>query len=201
MRVKAFWIAVFLAFMLGVGPPAVEAATNRALGGVGGINNGTITGGDGTGTSAITINSVNLALIKQARDLTGNVLADGSDVTSSNEIYFILYVDNSTAAPAFDVQLRDQINENQFTYINGSLETASVITGSNDTTIWLGPWLTPWTTISNSPGDDIGSITDTAPTDGNSDLITLGDEPSQPNAQLDIPAGTLQAFRFRVRVN
>jgi len=46
-----------LAFLLGVGPPAVLAATNRVLGGIGGINNGTITGGDGTGAAAFTINS------------------------------------------------------------------------------------------------------------------------------------------------
>ncbi|MBE0502138.1 MAG: Ig-like domain-containing protein, partial [Desulfuromonadales bacterium] len=46
-----------MAFLLGAGPPAVLAATNRVLGGIGGINNGTITGGDGTGAAAFTINS------------------------------------------------------------------------------------------------------------------------------------------------
>jgi hypothetical protein len=197
MRVKAFWIAVFLAFMLGVGPPTVEAATNRVMGGVGGINNGTITGGDGTGASAITINSVNLALVKQAWDMTGNVLADGSDVTSNNEIYFVLYVDNPTDAPAANIQIRDQIDEAQFTYIDGSLETTNVASGSNDATIWAGPW----SGLNDSNDADIGSVLDTAPTDGNRDLLTIGAEPTQSNPQLDISARTLQAIRFRVRVN
>ena len=57
MRAKVFWIAVFLAFLLGVGPSVTQAATNRALGGIGGINNGTMTGGDGTGAASFTINS------------------------------------------------------------------------------------------------------------------------------------------------
>jgi hypothetical protein len=197
MRVKTFWIAVILAFLLGVGPPAVQAATNRVLGGIGGINNGTITGGDGTGASAITITSTNLALTKQARDLSGNVLADGADVTSTNEIYFVLYVDNPTDAPAVDIQIRDQINEFQFTYITGSLATTNVPSGSSDAAIWLGPW----TTLNDAQDIDVGAALDTAPVDGNRDLITIGAEPSQPNPQLGIPAGTLQAVRFRARVN
>ena len=202
MSAKTFWIAIFLAFLLGVGPPAVQAATNRALGGIGGIDNGTITGGDGTGAAEITINSVNLGLIKQARDLAGTVLADGSDVTSNTEIYFVLYVDNPTDAVATNIQLRDQINEAQFTFIvdplNESLETTIVPSGSNDSAIWLGTW----TKLTDSLDGDIGSAIDTSlPADSNPDLITIGAEPSQPNSQLDISAGTLQAIRFRVRVN
>ena len=197
MRAKTFWIAIFLAFLLGVGPPAVQAAINRALGGIGGIDNGTITGGDGTGAAAININSITLALTKQARDLAGNVLTDGSNVASANEIYFVLFVDNLTDAPAFDIQIRDQINETQFTYIDGSLEVTSVASGSNDAAIWAGTWIG----LSDIQDADTGSVLDTAPTDGNRDLVTIGAEPSQPNPQIDIPAGTLQAIRFRVRVN
>ncbi|PLX97842.1 MAG: hypothetical protein C0623_14305, partial [Desulfuromonas sp.] len=99
MRTRAFWIAVFLAFLLVVGPPDLMAATNRALGGIGGINNGTLIGGDGTGPSEITIFSTPLALIKQARDLSGNVLADNASVNSGSEIWFVLYVDNPTDGP------------------------------------------------------------------------------------------------------
>lgn len=197
MRTRSFWIAVFLAFLLGADPPAVGAATNRALGGVNGINNGTISGGDGTGTSAFTINSTPLALVKQARDTSGNLLANGSSVPSGTDIYFVIYVDNPTDATATDVILLDQINESQFTYIDGSLATTNVPSGSSDATIWAGSW----TLVSQDPGGDIGSIIDTAPTDGNRDRLTVGNEPSQPNGQLDIPTGTLQAIRFRVRIN
>ncbi len=196
MRIRAFWIAVFLAFLLGVGPPDVSAGTNRALAGIGGINNGTITGGDGTGAAAVTINTATLALVKQARDLSGNVMPDGSSVPSGQEIFFVFFVDNYTDTPAFNITLIDQIDESQFTYIDGTLATTNVPSGSSDTAIWSGSW----TFISQDPGGDIGSIVDSQ-SDGNRDRITVGNEPSQPNTQLDIPTGTLQAFRFRVRVN
>ena len=197
MRVKAFWIAIFLAFLLGVGPPAVQAATNRALGGIGGINNGTITGGDGTGTSEITINSVPLALVKQARDPSGNIIPDGTDVSSSTIIYFVLYVDNPTDADAYDVQIRDQINETQFLYQAGTLATTEVPTGSNDTAIWNGIWIPQF-----DPQDaDICSALDTSsPTNPEPDLITCGSDSLQPNPRMPISAGTLKAIRFQVEV-
>lgn len=197
MRTRVFCIAVFLTFLYGIGPPTVEAATNRALGGIGGINNGTLTGGDGIGASAITLNSVNLGLVKQARNLAGTVLATGSDVASGNEIYFVLYVDNPTDVTALNIQLRDQLDESQFTYIAGTLETADLPSGSGDAAIWAGGW----SSLSDNQDADIGSAVDSAPTDGNRDLITIGAEPTQPNAQLDISADRLRAVRFRVRVN
>ena len=46
----------------------IYAATNSATGGFGGINNGTLVGGDGTGRARIEINSVQLALVKEARN-------------------------------------------------------------------------------------------------------------------------------------
>ena len=197
MRARAFWIAIFLAFLLGVGPPTVQAATNRALGGIGGINNGTLNGGDGIGTSEFTIFSAQLALIKQARDLSGNILATNADVNSGSEIWFVLYVDNPTDGPAFDVALIDQLNESQFTYISGSLETKNLALGTPDATFWSDPW----TLLSEDTDADIGSIIDTAPFDGNRDQVTIGTEASQPNGSLNIPDGTRQAIRFRVRVN
>ena len=57
------------------GPAGIHAATNSVTGGINGINNGTLIGGDGTGTAQIEINSVQLELVKEARDLAGNVLA------------------------------------------------------------------------------------------------------------------------------
>ena len=75
---------------------SVFAATNSATGGINGLNNGTLIGGDGTGTAQIEINSLQLALVKEARDIAGTVLAANADVNPGQEIYFVLYVDNIT---------------------------------------------------------------------------------------------------------
>ncbi|PLY01887.1 MAG: hypothetical protein C0623_04820, partial [Desulfuromonas sp.] len=131
------------------------------------------------------------------RDLSGNVLADNASVNSGSEIWFVLYVDNPTDGPAFDIELLDQINQAQFTYIDGTLATTIVPAGSSDAAIWSGTW----TPLSDNPDGDIGSVVDANPVDGQRDRMTIGTDTTQPNGQLDITTGTLQAFRFRVRVN
>ncbi len=174
------------------------AATNFATGGFnGGINNGTLIGGDGTGRARIEINSVQLALVKEARDLTGAVLAANADVNPGQEIYFVLYVDNITDFAAYRLTIQDAIDETQFTYVADSLETASVASGANAATRWAGLW-TPLTDVLGGP-DDEASILDTGgPADPN--LLTVGDVPGQANLFLQIPARTQWAIRFRVRV-
>jgi hypothetical protein len=175
------------------------AATNFATGGFnGGINNGTLIGGDGTGTARIEINSVQLALVKEARDLAGTVLADNADVNPGQEIYFVLYVDNITDFAAYHLTIQDAIDETQFTYVADSLETTSVASGANAAARWAGAW-TPLTDASGG-SDDEASILDTGgPPD--LDLLTVGDVPGQANLFLQIPARTQWAIRFRVRVD
>lgn len=192
------FIAIFLIWLLGIGPLQAHAATNSVLGGIGGINNGTLLYGDGTGEAQITINSVDLALIKQARDLTGIVLPDGTVVSPGQTIYFVLYVDNNTSYQAGDFRLTDLLNETEFTYIPDSLETAVVPTGSSDAAIWGAAW-NPLTDVTGGP-DDIASITDSGGPAGK-DKISIGAVTGQVNQQLYIPASTLRAVRFRVTVN
>jgi hypothetical protein len=78
------WLTLFGWFA--IGPASVFAATNSATGSIG---DGTLVGGDGTGTAQFEINSVRLALIKEARDSAGAVLAAGADVRINQEIYFV----------------------------------------------------------------------------------------------------------------
>jgi len=177
---------------------SVFAATNSATGGIGGLNNGTLIGGDGTGTAQIEINSVQLALVKEARDLAGTVLAANADVNPGQEIYFVLYVDNATDVAAYGLTIQDAIEETQFTYIADSLETTSVASGANAASRWAGPW-TPLTDGLGGP-DDEASILDTGGPAG-PDLLTVGDVPGQANLFLQIPAQTQWAIRFRVSVN
>lgn len=195
---KALCLLALLAAALAWGPDDVRAATNSVQAGIGGVNNDTLINGDGTGAAQITINSVGLALVKQARDLAGAVLPDNADVTSGRVIYFVLCVDNPTLFPAGDLRLTDLLNEAEFTYIPGSIETAVIPAGSTNDAIWNGTW----TALSDGPGapDDIASITDSGGPAGR-DRLTIGAVAGQANRTLNIPAASLQAIRFRVRVN
>jgi hypothetical protein len=146
----------------------------------------------------VTVTSIQAALVKQARDLAGTVLPDGTDVASGQVIYFVTYVDNGTVADAGDIRITDLINEAQFTYIPNTLETTVVPTGSNDAAIWAGAWAVLTDAVGGP--DDIASFTDTGGPAG-LDRLTVGAVPGQVNLTLDIPGGSLRAVRFRVTVN
>jgi hypothetical protein len=186
-----------LAVVLALGPPQLKAATNAVTGGIGGINNGTLVGGDGTGLARIELFTVNLALIKQARDLSGTLLSDGSNVTPGQEIYFVLYVDNSTITSA-PLQITDPLNEAEFTYITNSIEVTTVPSSSSDAAIWAGTW-TSLTDVLGAP-DDAASFIDSG---GNAepDRLTIGDVAGQANQAFSVPANSLRAIRFRVRID
>lgn len=146
----------------------------------------------------ITVTSVQPQLVKQARDLTGTVLPDGSNVSSGQTIYFVIYIDNTTSVSASDFRITDLINEVEFTYITGSLEITTVATGASDAAIWSGVW-TPLSDNLGAP-DDEASATDSGGPAG-LDTVTLGAVPGQANQILSIPASSLRAIRFRVTVN
>ncbi len=190
------WLVMVCWFF--IGPAGVHAATNSATGGINGINNGTLNGGDGTGTAQIEINSVQLALVKEARDLAGTVLASGANVSPGQDIYFVLYVDNITDFLAYRFTIEDAINEAQFTYIPNSLETTTVASGSNAAARWAGVW-TPLTDALGGP-DDEASVLDTGGPAG-LDHVAVGEVTGQVNTPLQIPAQTQWAIRFRVTVN
>ena len=188
--------AVFVSALLT--SASVYAATNFATGGFNGINNGTLTGGDGTGTARIEIDSVQLTLVKEARDLAGMVLAANVDVNRGQEIYFVLYVDNITDFAAYRLTIQDAIDETQFTYVADSLESTSVVSGADAATRWAGLW-TPLTDALGGPDDEASILDTSGPPDP--DLLTVGDVTGQANLFLQIPAQTQWAIRFRVRVD
>lgn len=190
------WLTILCWFV--IGPAVAHAAVNAATGGIGGIDNGTIVGGDGTGTARIELISVQLALVKEARDLPGTVLAPNANVVPGQEIYFVLYVDNITdfLAPQFTIE--DALDETQFTYVPNSLETTTVASGSNAAARWAGSW-TPLTDAVGGP-DDEASILDTGGPPG-LDHLAIGDVTGQVNQPLQIPAQMQWAIRFRVTVN
>lgn len=180
------------------GPAGVYAAVNSATGGIEGINNGTLVGGDGSGPAQIAINSVQLALAKEARDLAGNVLTPATVVMPNQEIYFVLYVDNITDFDAYRLTIEDAIDETQFTYVANSVEATTVASGSNAAARWAGIW-TPLSDALGAP-DDEASVLDSGGPAG-LDKLTAGEVAGQANTPLAIPARTQWAIRFRVRVN
>ncbi len=190
------WLTLLCWFLSG--PAGVYAAVNSATGGIGGMNNGTLIGGDGSGPAQIVINSVQLALAKEARDLAGNVLASATVVMPNQEIYFVLYVDNITDFTAYRLTIEDAIDETQFTYVANSVEATTVASGSNATARWAGIW-TPLSDALGAP-DDEASVLDSGGPAG-LDKLTAGEVAGQVNTPLAIPAQTLWAIRVRVRVN
>lgn len=180
------------------GPLPALAATNAATGGIGGTNNGTLVGGDGTGPAVVTFNVTDLALVKQARDVRGTVLPNGTNVAAGQDLYFVLYVDNPTPYPVDDLQLTDLLNEAQFTYLPNSLSYTTVASGSSDAALWAAAW-TPLTDNTGAP-DDIASIADTGGAAGR-DRLTLGSVSGQANQTAQIPAMSRIAIRLRARVN
>ena len=190
-------IALAAWVLLGVSPTAF-AVDNAAIGGVGGINNGTLLGGDGTGTARISLIPVDLALVKEARDVNGTVLPAGSNVAPGQDLWFVLYVDNPTSLPADDVRITDALDETQFSYVPGTLEQTQVPTGSGTATLWAGTW-TPLTDAVGLP-DDVASITNTGGPPG-LDHVTVGASPPQTNQRMDLPPNVIRAIRFRVKVN
>jgi uncharacterized repeat protein (TIGR01451 family) len=145
----------------------------------------------------VAVNSIQLALVKQARDSAGTVLATGANVTPGQTIYFVLYVDNIIPIPANDIRITDQLDESAFTYVPNSVETTIVPTGSNNAAIWAGAWSSLTDTV-GAP-DDIASITDSGGPAG-PDRLTVGAVAVQTNQLLNISGNTLRAVRFRVMV-
>ena len=190
------WLTLLSWFVSG--PAGVYAATNSATGGIGGSNNGTLIGGDGTGPALIEINSVQLALVKEGRDLAGAVLVPNANVARGQEIYFVLYVDNPTDFIAYRLTIEDAIDESQFTYVPGSLETTSIASGADAATRWAGTW-TPRSDALGAPDDEASTLDSGGP--AGADRLTAGEVPGQANQPLAIPAQTQWAIRFRVGVN
>jgi len=197
-RIALLFMSALLGWTMALVPLSAFAATNHALGGIGGLNNGTLVNGDGTGDAQITLNKVDLALVKQARDASGNVLASGADVTPGQQIWFVLYIDNVTSFPAAGIRISDVLDESEFTYVPDSLESTTVASGASDAVLWASPWVA-LTDAVGAP-DDIASITDTGgPPD--KETLTVGEVTGQINDPVSIPANTIVALRFRVTVD
>lgn len=186
-----------VAWIVATCAPAL-GATNVATGVIGDGSGITLQGGDGTGTAAISLQSTRLALNKQARTSDGSVLADGADVSPGQEIWFVLWVDNTTDYGADALTIVDQLNESEFRYTANSIETTTVASGTDD----AGLWAATWAPLSDAAGatEDEASFVDTASPAG-ADRLTVGSVSGQVNRDLSVAPQTMFAIRFSVTVN
>lgn len=191
-------LVTYLLLLLLTSPAVSLAATNAVTAGIGGVDNATLLGGDGSGAARVTITAASLPLVKQARDPAGNVIAAGGSVAQGEVISFALLVTNPTAFAVTDVQISDQLNEAEFTYIPDSLETTSIAAGTNNAALWAAVW----SPLTDDPGgpDDSASIVNSGGPAGR-DRLTIGAVAGQANQTISLPANTTLAIRFRVRVN
>ncbi len=191
MALRPFLAAILICLLLGAGPPTAHAATNIAQGGIGGLNNGTLIGGDGSSPARVSLFSRRLPLTKQARDpITGALL---TDVIAGQTVSFVLFVDNDTDGPAIDITLIDSLDPAAFSYVTDSLETIEIASGGNLSAIWGGIWA-PLTDALSPPAD-------LAAYQSSAGRITIGAVTGYASQQLDIPSMRLRAVRFRVTVN
>lgn len=172
-------------------------ATNVATGIIGDGTTVFLSGGDGTGTATFTLESTPLALRKQARSGDGSVLPDNAPVLAGQEIYFVLWVDNPTDFRTASLTLIDQLNESQFEYVPGSLESTTVTSGADDAALWAGTWSA--LTDALDPATDEASIVDSGPDPG-PDRLTVGSVPGQANLELTVAPQSVYAIRFRATV-
>lgn len=183
-------------WLAGAGAPA-EAAVNAATLVVGDATGPPIEGADGTGTARIELNSIRLALVNRAWLPDGTLLADGTPVTPGSEIYLVLTIDNVSDYRTDPFDLADTIDESQFEYVAGTLEYAVVPSASVSATVWGGPWQ-PLTDAIGAPDDEASMIDTGGPAEA--DRVSVSVSPGQLNRPVSIPAQTLWALRFRVRV-
>lgn len=172
-------------------------AMNAVQGGLGGIDNGTLAGGDGTGTARMTVNAATLGLVKEARDAGGSILAAGAPVVAGAGLTFLIAVENPTPIAAADLRVLDLLDESAWSYVPGTLETARVPAGSSPAALWAATW-SPESDDLGGP-DDGASILDSGGPAGR-DRLTLGAEATQPNLALAVPGDSLVAVRWRVVV-
>ena len=193
---------ISVAFVVSVGmlflsPTITWAAPgdNQGTGDIAGV------AADLTDSAVFNLTGTQLAIVKIAFTDAGVQLTSGDTLPKGATVKFVLYVDNSTDAPANDVRIEDLLSDTDFTYTTGSLSwnnnvtataaTAATIYSDTDTG---GSGVALTDTVS---GADVGS----ADVAGSPDSITFGAHATQTNGTVNIPANTIVAFMLKATVN
>jgi len=180
---KTLTALVVFVVTLALGPHAVFAADNQALGDIAG-------NAANLGSSNIfTINSTQLSLVKAAFLTDGTPIASGTTVARGTPVKFMIYMDNTTSVPVDSVNVQDALNA-AFVYQPTTIRvTSSPNTGSTVAAIYAA-------VNAAAPLTDAVSNADVAGINGASVSAGTGTG----NALLTVPASKVWAMLFTVKV-
>lgn len=178
-----------MAWLLLAASPGI-AATNQATGDIAGVD------ADLTDSNTMTITSSTLALVNRAFNTDGTPIADGASVPKGSTIYFLVYVNNTTAIPVSDLSVRDVLAAG-FQYQAGTLKvdnsidscTLASCTGVEEAAVFAA--VAAAAAGTDAVDGDVVSITGTT--------IDVGNQAAA-NGQLDIAASKVWAMLFAVKV-
>jgi uncharacterized repeat protein (TIGR01451 family) len=183
-RPSATFAAVLLAVLFGLTstPSAVLAADNLATGDIAGQS------GDLTNSNTFTIGSTTLTLVKTAFLTDGTELTSGASVPKGTHVRFMVYIDNTTAVAASDVNVADVLDV-AFSYQAGTIKVDnSEATAATTADIYAAVNAT--SVLTDAVDGDVASITGTT--------VSVGSGTS--NAQLNIAASMVWAILFETEV-
>lgn len=175
--------------------------TNSVLGGLEGINNDTLEGGDGAGSALVRLRVIFLSLNKQAHSLEGatekmaiDPLPTDAKIVTGQRVYFTLHVDNPTVADLYKLTMQDKLDESAFEYVEGSMQMAI-------TDVGVVPKEEDFkTNLTDNTDSDVASFSETSGSPKGKDLFTLGEIPNQKNALVSVQPGKRLTVRFKVIV-
>lgn len=173
---------VWALFMITLAAQA-RAADNTATGDIAGVA-GTL-----APSNTVTINTVQLALVKAAFLTDGTLLASGSDVAPGMRLNFMVAVDNVTTVAADSVNVQDAL-ATSFAYQPGTLKVdSSQSSGATQAAIYAAVDATAPVTDAVS-GADVAGVS----------VSTVSAGAATGNAVLVVPANRVWAMLFTVTV-
>lgn len=180
--------------------PREIVVENKVTGGLEGVNNDTLDGGDGTGSALVKLKVIQLQLHKRSHSVTSEGKMDAkplpmeAKVVLGQLIYFTLYIDNLTDAELFDANMVDQLDEAAFVYVANSLELAvtEAKTPAKEDDFKVR--------ITEDRDEDPGFMSDTPGSPAGRNFLFIGQAQNQQNSRISIPAGKRLTIRFKVQV-
>jgi hypothetical protein len=183
-RPSAAWVLGLLtAVQVAIGPSLALAATNTAVGNIAGVD------ADLNDSNTITLTTTTLGLVKAAYLADGTPITSGATLAKGTVVKFLVYLDNTTAAPVDSVNVSDALAAT-FVYQAGTIKVdASQNTGASAANIYAA--VNAATALTDAvSGADVAGISGTTVSAGN----------ATGNALVTVPASKVWALLFTVKM-
>ena len=157
--------------------------------------------GDGTAltdSNVFQLNSLTLAIVKRAFDLSDNPIPTGSSIPTGTQFKFMLYINNTTPVDVTDVTIQDFIDPAGFDYVLASTRVDSSVancaavacTPAEELAVFQAANLTG-ALDDTTDGDVINYVAGTT-------TLNVGSGNEALNADLTVPANSVLAVTFDV---